>query len=475
MASTFGDLILLPGLSSVEPEDIELHTRLSEETELNIPLISSPMDTVTEAELAISLARQGGLGVIQRNLPVEDQVSEVRKVKRAESFIIRDVVTIAPDKTVGHANRLMKENDISGLPVLLRDELVGIITRRDVSFSSPTKKVSEVMTRELVTAREDITMDEAQRLMGQHKIEKLPIVDAEGKLKGLVTIKDLFLKEKFPNAVRDENGQLKVGAAVSPFDLKRAKKLDPLIDLLVIDVAHFHNENVMKATEDILSEVSTEVAVGNIGTKEAALDVASRLEDVVAVRAGVGSGSICNTSEVTKAGSPTLYATAEAKEAFEEVGADISVIADGGISTPGHAVLSFALGASAVMMGNVFARCSEAPGELVVVGNRYYKRYRGMGSAGAREERFALDRYSRPSKGITEGVEGLVPYSGDVSELVERFIDGLKASLGYAGCEALSEVYTEARVARLSQAGVQELRPHNIIMPGEEGDGQSAY
>ncbi|MFQ5710821.1 MAG: IMP dehydrogenase [Candidatus Geothermarchaeales archaeon] len=464
-AATFNDFILTPGHVHVEPDEIDVSTWLTREIKLVSPFVSSPMDTVTESEMAIALARLGGLGFLHRNCSVEEEVEQARIVKRAESFIIRDVVSIKPDQMVGEAIKIMQEKKISGLPVVSGRRLQGIITKRDVYFSSPDKSVEDVMTKEVITAGEDVTIEEAKELMRENKIEKLPIVDDNKRLRGLITIKDIYLREKYPHATRDERGSLRVGAAISPFDLRRATALEKYVDILVIDVAHFHNENVIEATKKIMDNVGVEIIVGNIGTREAALDIATRLDGVAAVRAGVGSGSICSTSEITKAGSPTLHATSLAADAFNEVGADIKIIADGGIRTPGHAALAFAVGASTVMMGNIFARCKESPSELVIIGERYYKRYRGMGSAAAQAKRMALDRYGQPSKGIAEGVEGLVPYAGEAAEVVDRFVAGLKASMGYAGASSIKDMWLVARLARLSQLGQQEMRPHSIVLP----------
>jgi len=267
-AGTFGDFLILPGSSGLEPSEIDVSSSLSSNITLSSPLVSSPMDTVTESEMTIALARAGGIGILHRNCTIQEEVDQAKRVKRAESFIIRDVITVSPDQTVGEASAVMREKEISGLPVVKGGRLVGIITRRDVSFSSLRKHVQEVMTRELVTATDEITTKEAQGLMAEHKVEKLPIVNKEGRLEGLITVKDIFLKEKFPDAIRDDEGRLRVGAAISPFDLKRAQAIDSLVDLLVVDVAHFHNENTIRATGRIEKETGSELIVGNIGTRE---------------------------------------------------------------------------------------------------------------------------------------------------------------------------------------------------------------
>ena len=469
IAFTFRDLILLPGLSQVEPSEIDVRTRVSKRYRLNIPFVSSPMDTVTEAEMAIALARQGGLGVLHRNCAIEEEVEMAKRVKRAESFIIRDVITVRPDQTVGEAIEIMRKHEISGLPVVDdHDRLVGIVTARDVRFADYGLRVADVMTGldKLVTVHEGITLEEAKRILQEHRIEKLPVVDEQGRLKGLITVKDIMLRDKFPNAVRDEEGRLLCAAAISPFDIERARKLDKWVDILVIDVAHFHNRNCFRATKRLLKEVGADIIVGNIGTYKAAEDAITELDGIAGFRVGIGSGSICITMEFLKAGSPTLFATAQVADAVADYGADLPIIADGGIRNPGDAALALAMGASCVMMGNVFAGCKEAPGEIVAIGGRYFKRYRGMASPSARARRHAIDRYH--SKRIAEGVEGLVPYRGDVASVVAEFVEGLKAAMGYAGARNIQELWEKAQVAMLTEVGVKEAGPHSILLPSQE-------
>lgn len=467
IALTFRDVILLPGRAEVEPSEVDVRTRVTKRHKLNIPFVSSPMDTVTESDMAIALARQGGLGVIHRNCSVDEQLAMAKRVKRAEALIIRDVITVSPDDTVGQALALMEKHNISGLPVVEKSKLVGIATGRDVRFAQPSLLVKQVMTRNVVRADEGTTIEEAQRLLRDHKIEKLPIVNKAGELAGLITFKDILLRGKYPDAARDENGQLLCAAAVSPFDLDRAKKLDEHADILVTDVSHFHNANVFKATKKLMAEVSAEVIVGNIGTHEAAEDAIAELEGISGFRVGIGSGSICTTAEVTKAGSPTLFATGQVSDAVAKYGADIPVIADGGIRTPGDAAIALTAGASAVMAGNLFARCRESPGTLITIGGRYYKQYRGMGSPTARAKRYSLDRYSLPSKSVPEGVEGWVPYKGEVSIVLEELVSGLRASMGYAGASSIQELWRKGRLAILSPSGAEEARPHDILLPSE--------
>jgi len=468
-AMTFNDVLLLPGYTTIEPEEADVSTKLSKNISLNVPFISSPMDTVTESEMAIALARLGGLGIIHRNCTVEEQVEMVKKVKRAESFVILDVITITPDKTVQEALDLMKDKEIRGLPVIEQDgKLIGIVTWRDVRFAEDIKnlKVEDVMTsgEKLVTAPETISTDEALRLMHKHRIEKLPVTK-NGGIIGLITTKDLMLKGKFPLASRDSEGSLLCGAAISPFDTNRAIELGKISDILVTDVSHFHNKNCMDETKKILKKIDTPIIVGNVGTYEAASDIITRLEGVAGLRVGIGSGSICSTSVITRAGAPTLFATANCADAIKDHGSDLAIIADGGIKNPGDIAVAIAAGASAVMMGNVFAGCKESPGRLNSIGGRYFKRYYGMGSNAARNKRIVLDRYSQPSKDITEGVEGWVAYKGPLFETINELVGGLKASMGYVGASSIKEMWEKAKLAQISAAGMRETNPHDIMLP----------
>jgi len=469
-ALTFQDVIMVPGLSNVEPSDVNIRTKVSKNYSLNIPFVSSPMDTVTESEMAIAMAREGGLGVIHRNCSIEAEVEMVKKVKRAEALIIRDVVTVGPEQTVVEALELMRAHDISGLPVVDGEKLVGILTGRDVRFADPSLKVKALMTKEVITAGEDIDLEKAKNILQEHRIEKLPIVDRRGRLKGLITFKDISLRGKYPNAARDSGGQLLCAAAISPFDLERARKLDPYVDILVTDVAHFHNKRAIEAAKKVLKEVRADVVVGNIGTAEAVDDIMASLEEVAGFRVGVGSGSICVTTEVTKAGAPTLYAVAKVAEALQKHEVDLPIIADGGIRGPGDAAVALAAGASAVMGGNLFARCKEAPGPLMAIGGRYYKQYRGMGSPSAMAKRYSIDRYSAPSKEISEGVEGWVPYKGDVGTVVKELTSGLRAAMGYAGARNIKELWEKAKFALITPAGQNETRPHDILLPTESAE-----
>ena len=468
-AFTYNDILLLPGWTEIEPNDADVTSPLTPTVQLGVPLLSSPMDTVTEDEMAIALTRLGGLGVLHRNCSIEDQVAMAQRVKRAESFIIRDVVTVNPTHTIREALEFMERGGIHGLPVVGdKNQLVGIVTWRDVRFAPEDATIEETMTKDVITATENVDLDEAKAIMHKHRVEKLPIVDKEKKLKGLITIKDLDLRGQFPFAVRDEQGRLLVAAAISPHDKDRIKALDKHCDILVTDVAHFHGQKIFTSVKQILKEIDAKLIVGNIGTKEAALDCMTQLDGIVGLRCGIGSGSICSTAEVTKAGSPSVFASALAADAVNEIGAKVSVIADGGMKNPGDGALALAVGASALMLGNIFAGCAESPGRLVALQGRYYKQYWGMGSAAARKKRYSLDRYSTPSKTIEEGVEGWVPFRGPVDEVVKQFVGGLKAAMGYVGAKNISDMWKKAKLALITSAGQQEMRSHDILLPGAQ-------
>ncbi len=390
-----------------------------------------------------------------------------RTVKRAEALIIRDVITVNPETTIEELLALMKEHSISGFPVVENgDSLAGIVTWRDVRLADKGLKVGDVMTKDVITGTEETSLEEAMGILHDHRIEKLPIVDGKGRVRGLMTMKDITLKGTYPDALRDEEGRLICAAATSPFDLERAKALDKYVDVLITDVAHFHNKNCFEATKKILKEVEAEVIVGNIGTYEAAEDCLTKLDGVAGLRVGIGSGSICSTSVVTRAGAPTLYATSQAADAVKDYGADVPIIADGGIRNPGDIAVALAVGASCAMMGNVFAGCSESPGRLVALEGRYYKEYYGMGSPRARRKRFVQDRYSQPSKAISEGVEGWVPYRGAVTDIISEFVGGLKAAMGYVGARTIPEIWDKARIALITERGAKEIAPHDIMRPG---------
>ncbi len=441
VAFNFDDLIVLPGLAQVEPKDISIGTRFTKNIALGVPFVSSPMDTVTESAMAIALARRGGVGVIHRNCSLEEELNMVRAVKRAESFIIRNVILISRNSTVGEASTIMLENHISGLPVVEAGKLVGILTSRDVRANDPVNRVEQAMTKDVITAHEDVTETEAINLMRSNRIEKLPVVGSDGTFRGLITYKDIITRGKYQHALRDKDGRLVVAAAVSPFDLERAKALSKDADALIVDVAHFHNSAVIAATKKIIKETGREIIIGNLGTKKGVLDSVSALDSVAALRMGIGSGSICITTEVTRAGSPTLFAVSQAADALEELGSDIPIIADGGIKNSGDIALAFVFGASSVMMGQVFAGCEESPSPKTRIEDKYYKVHRGMGSAAARAKRAIVDRYADSGgKNIEEGIEILVPFRGRVDDAVDELVGGLRAAIGYAGATDIREM-----------------------------------
>jgi IMP dehydrogenase len=466
-ALTFNDVLLLPGWTTLEPSEANVMSRVTKNIELNIPLIASPMDTVTEAEMAIALAREGALGVLHRNCSVKEEVEMARRVKRAEAVIIRDVITVSPNTTVEELLKLMEEHNIKGFPVIDEEsKLQGIVTWRDVRLAESNLLVRDVMTEDVVTGTEDTDLEQAMKILHDHRIEKLPIVDEDGRVQGLITMKDITLKGKFQEAVRDDEGRLLCAAAISPFDLPRAKAIDRYVDVIVLDVSHFHNKNCFEAAKEIIKEVKADIIVGNIGTYQAAEDIITKLDGVAGLRVGIGSGSICSTSIITRAGAPTMYATSQVADAVKTYGANLPIIADGGMRNPGDVIVAMAVGASCAMMGNVFAGCSESPGRLVAMEGRYYKEYYGMGSAKAREKRFVQDRYNIPSKSINEGVEGWVPYRGPVKEILGEFTGGLRAAMGYIGAATIPEVWEKAKLALVTERGAIEAAPHDIFRPG---------
>ena len=466
-ALTFNDVLLLPGWTTIEPSEADVRSRVTRNVELNVPFISSPMDTVTESKMAIALARDGGLGVLHRNCTADEEVEMARAVKRAEALIIRDVITVRPNSTIQNLVGLMEEHNIHGFPVVDgKESVVGIVTWRDFRLADPGLKVKDVMTKKVVTAGEDITLEEAKSILHEHRIEKLPIVNGQNKVRGLITMRDITLKGTYPQAIRDEAGRLICAAAISPFDYDRAVALDEYVDILFTDVSHFHNKNCFDAAKKVLDNVSAEMIVGNIGTYEAAEDCLTKLDGIAGLRVGIGSGSICSTSIVTRAGAPTLYATAQVADAIKDYGSDATIISDGGIRNPGDIAVALAVGGDCAMMGNVFAGTSESPGRLVAMEGRYYKEYYGMGSAAARKKRYAQDRYSQPSKSINEGVEGWVPYRGNVSDIVSEFVGGLKAAMGYVGAKTIPEMSEKSKLALVTERGAAEISPHDILLPG---------
>ena len=468
---TFDDVLIIPAESSVLPRETDVSTRLTRQLRINIPLVSAAMDTVTEARLAIALAREGGIGIIHKNLTPEQQAAEVDKVKRSEHGVIVDPFFLSPHHAVREALRLMERYHISGVPIV--DEgglLVGIITNRDVRFEENLDRpIAEVMTRDgLVTAPEGTTLAEAKEIMRRHKIEKLPLVDRAGRLRGLITIKDIEKAIRYPHAAKDDKGRLLVGAAVGvgPAGLERADLLvEAGVDVLVVDSAHGHSRNVLETVRALKRRhPRVPVIAGNVVTPEGTRALIDAGAD--AVKVGVGPGSICTTRVVTGAGFPQLSAIlACSREADKH---DVPVVADGGIKYSGDIVKALAAGASSVMIGSLFAGTEEAPGELEIYQGRSFKVYRGMGSLGAMKQG-AADRYFQEgeAKFVPEGVEGRVPYRGPLSETVFQLVGGLRAGMGYAGARTVEELRRNARFVRITPASLAESHPHDVVVTKE--------
>jgi len=484
---TFDDVLLLPARSGVRPADADTTTRLTNSVRLNLPLISAPMDTVTEYRLAIGLAQEGGIGIIHKNLSEETQAREVAKVKRSAHGIISDPVTLHPDDTVGTAVQLMRKYNVSGFPVTTEQpdadhrsggRVAGILTRRDLKFvESERTLVREVMTADgLITAPPGTTLAEAELILNKNKVEKLLLVDAQGHLAGLITMRDIDRLSQFPRANTDERGRLRCGAAIGVLQFERAEALLAAeVDVLIVDTAHGHSENVLRTVRELKSRhPEAQVIAGNVATADGARDLVEAGAD--AVKVGIGPGSICTTRVVTGVGVPQITAIMEACRGVAQSGRDIPVIADGGIRMSGDIAKAIAAGASSVMLGSLFAGLDESPGELVISGGRRYKTYRGMGSEGAMNAGSA-DRYGqaekydeqgRPkAKFVPEGVEGLVPYRGSLAEFAYQLVGGLRAAMGYTGCQTIEALRCNTRFCRVSGATVIENHPHDIRITKE--------
>lgn len=468
---TFDDVLLLPAKSDILPKDVDISTFLTRNILLNIPIVTAAMDTVTESNMAIAIAREGGIGIIHRAMSAQRQAFEVDKVKKSESGMIVDPVTISPEEPISKAIKLMERYKISGIPVTVNNKLVGILTNRDLRFETNlAKSVAQVMTRErLVTAPEGTTLEEAKELLHKYKIEKLPIVDDDFNLKGLITIKDIEKKRKYPLACKDHLGRLRVGAAVGVGQeaLHRVELLVKAgVDVIAIDTAHGHSKAVIETLKEIKNNFDIDVIAGNIATAEAAYELIEARAD--ALKVGIGPGSICTTRIVAGAGVPQLTAIKNCYEVASK--ANIPIIADGGIKYSGDIVKAIAAGASSVMIGALFAGTDESPGELILYQGRTYKEYRGMGSLGAMQEG-AKDRYGQEGvdekKLVPEGVEGRVPYRGPVSHSVHQLVGGLRSGMGYCGCRNLEEMRKNARFIRITNAGLRESHVHNVIITKE--------
>jgi IMP dehydrogenase len=474
---TFDDVLLEPAYSDVVPRDVDVRTQLTRSIRLNIPFLSSPMDTVTESELAIALAQEGGLGVIHKNMTVSAQTREVDKVKRSANGIIPDPVTLPPEETVGSARRLMEQHHISGVPVTVKGFLRGILTRRDLRFlTNESLPVSQVMTKDnLVTAPENTTLEAAERILTENKVEKLLLVDDQYRLKGLITIKDIDKLTNYPNACKDQRGRLRVGAAVGVHDYERADSLIRAgVDVLVVDSAHGHSRNVVETVKEIKSRYGIDVIAGNIATAEGARALAEAGAD--AVKAGIGPGSICTTRVVSGVGVPQVTAVSEAVKGVKAFG--VPVIADGGIRYSGDVTKALAAGAHAVMIGGLFAGLAESPGQTIIYKGRSFKVYRGMGSLGAMTAGSG-DRYQQggaaTGKLVPEGVEGRVPYKGPLGPFVYQLVGGLRAGMGYCGTRTIEELRTRARFIQVSAASVQESHPHDIFVTQEAPNYSSRF
>jgi IMP dehydrogenase len=468
---TFDDVLLEPGYSEIVPREVDVRTNLTRNIRMNIPIVSSPMDTVTESELAIALAQEGGIGIIHKNLTIQQQTREVDKVKRSENGIITDPITLPPVETVATAKRIMEQHHISGVPITVNGQLKGILTRRDLRFlTNSSQQLSEVMTKEnLVTAPENTTLEAAERILTENKVEKLLLVDDEFRLKGLITIKDIDKILNFPHACKDGRGRLRVGAAVGVQDFERAESLIKAgVDVLVVDSAHGHSKNVMTTVQELKKRYSIDIIAGNVATEEGARGLVEAGAD--AIKVGIGPGSICTTRIVSGVGVPQLSAISAACRGAK---GKVPIIADGGIRYSGDITKALAAGAHVVMIGGLFAGVAESPGQTIIYKGRSFKQYRGMGSMGAMGAGSG-DRYQQSvtkdtpnGKLVPEGVEGRVPYKGPIAPFLYQLVGGLRAGMGYCGTETLDELRTRSRFIQISAASVQESHPHDILITQE--------
>ncbi len=472
LALTFDDVLLLPAESDILPKSVETSTRLTRNITINIPIVSAAMDTVTEARMAIAMAQTGGLGFIHKNLSVDEQAAEVHKVKKYESAVVSDPITIEPEAKLSAAVALMRGNGISGIPVTQRGKLVGILTNRDLRFEKNLEqKVEAVMTRKLITAREGVTIEDAKVLLHQHRIEKLLVVDANFELRGLITIKDIEKVQQHPNAAKDSLGRLLCGAAVG-VGTDREARIHALLkagaDVITIDTAHGHSRGVIDAVRATKANFKgIELVAGNVATAEAADALCAAGVD--AVKVGIGPGSICTTRVVAGVGVPQITAVDECVRAAEKHG--VPVISDGGVKYSGDLVKALAAGASSVMIGSLLAGTEEAPGDVILYQGRSYKSYRGMGSIGAMK-RGSKDRYFQADvadsdKLVPEGIEGRVPYKGTIEMTLFQLVGGLRSGMGYLGCKSIGELRTRPRFVRISSSGLRESHVHDVIITQE--------
>ncbi len=470
LALTFDDVLLLPAKSAVLPKQTDIRTRLTAGIALNIPLLSAAMDTVTESALAIAMAREGGLGIIHRAMPAHQQALEIAKVKKHESGVITSPVTISPEETLKDALELMRKHGISGLVVISQGRLAGILTNRDLRFARDLdKKVSSAMTKKLVVAPVGTTLEQAEKVLHEHRIEKLPLVDRNYRLKGLITTRDIMNTKQYPGACKDRAGRLRVGAAIGAGEAaaERAGELVKAgVDVIALDTAHGHSASVLRTLKAVKRRFDIEVIAGNVATYEGALDLIKAGAD--AIKVGIGPGSICTTRIISGVGVPQLTAIRDCRRAAAKRG--IPVIADGGIKFSGDITKAVAAGADCVMLGTLFAGAKEAPGDIILYQGRSYKAYRGMGSVGAMEAG-SKDRYGQQGvekdKLVPEGIEGQVPYKGSVAEIVHQLTGGLRSGLGYCGCRDLAELRRKARFVRISNAGLKESHVHDVKVTKE--------
>jgi IMP dehydrogenase len=478
-AITFDDVLLEPAFSDVLPSEVDVGTYLTRQIQLNIPIISSPMDTVTESAMAIALSQEGGLGVIHKNLSIQRQMEEVEKVKRSANGIIANPATLPPDATVERASELMDQFKVSGVPIVDPERrLVGIVTRRDLRFLANWElRVSEVMTREnLVTATGTVTLAEAEKVLMEKKVEKLLLVDEDFRLTGLITIKDIDMMRSFPNACKDAQGRLRVGAAVGVHDYERVEGLIAKgVDVVVVDSAHGHSANVVETVKAIKKQWTIEVVAGNVATEEGCRDLIEAGAD--AVKVGIGPGSICTTRVISGVGVPQVSAIMAAARTAQQ--SQTPVIADGGIRYSGDMTKALAAGAHAVMIGGLFAGLEESPGQRILYHGRVFKSYRGMGSLGAMvhgsSERYRQTPSGKPDKLVPEGVEGRVPYKGSLSPFVYQLVGGLRAGMGYCGTKTIEELRCKTRFLQVSPASVRESHPHDIAITQEAPNYSTEY
>ena len=471
-ALTFDDVLLRPKESNVEPDDADTSSRVSKNVELQVPVLSAAMDTVTTSDMAIAMARQGGLGVIHQNMDLDRMVAEIERVKRADELVIRDVVTARPDQTVRAVDTMMQERGVSGAPVVNEDDKVlGIISGTDIRpylEVGEADEVREAMTDEVITAPEDVTPREALELMYEHKIERVPLVDEQNRLVGLITMQGILQRREYDDAARAEDGSLRCGVAVGPFEQERAVAADEAgADVVFIDCAHAHNQNVVESAREIKSKVEADVVVGNIGTREAAEDLVDFADGL---KVGIGPGSICTTRVVSGAGMPQITAVTEVADVAAQH--DVPVIADGGIRYSGDAIKAIAAGADAVMLGSYFAGTDEAPGRVITMNGKKYKQYRGMGSVGAMSsgggERYLKDVDDQDEEEyVPEGVEAATPYKGSLASELHQLVGGMRSGMGYVGAETIPEFKERSEFVRVSSAGHQESHPHDVMITDE--------